>query len=211
MKKYILLVALFISFFFISPQTYAACGSISQSSPLLCNTPNGNAAGEACSLRITPGSPCCTTFAECTAPAGGSCTPGSCPDGQFCHPTQLICKQLTESEVPKPPFNVNRGPTNETFDAVNPLQISQSEYADDLSTPGGILSRVLTFAFPIAGMILFVMIVWGGFEILAGANEKKSLDSGKQRVTAAIVGYLLLFCAYWVAQIVEYIFGIAIV
>lgn len=108
-------------------------------------------------------------------------------------------------------FNPLTGPTNQTFNVINPLNIFNSTQAARLTTPGSIITRVLQFAFPIAGVILFVMIVWGGFEILAGANEKKSLDAGKQRVTAAIVGFLILFCSYWIAQIIEFIFGISIV
>lgn len=110
-----------------------------------------------------------------------------------------------------PPITQN-GPSNATFDAVNPLKITQTNPAlvQQFSTPGGIVSRILLFSFPIAGLILFVMSVWGGFEILAGAHNKKSMDAGRQRVTAAIVGFLLLFSSYWIAQIVEYIFGLSI-
>lgn len=100
--------------------------------------------------------------------------------------------------------------TSETFRNLNPLYIGDSEYKTQLSTPRGIISRALTFAFPLAGIILFVMIVWGGFEIVSGAATKKSLDAGKQRVTAAIVGFILLFSSYWLAQIVEVVFGIRI-
>ncbi|NCN24376.1 MAG: hypothetical protein GW945_02745 [Candidatus Pacebacteria bacterium] len=54
------------------------------------------------------------------------------------------------------------------------------------------------------------MLSWAGFEMLAGASSEKSLDAGKQRATAAIVGFLLLFVSYWIMQIVEVIFGITI-
>lgn len=98
-----------------------------------------------------------------------------------------------------------------TLDALNPLKTEGSAYADDFSKPGGIVSRFLgNFAFPIAGLILFVMIVWGGFEMLAGAPTKKSIDAGKQRVTAALVGFMLLFASYWIAKILEMMFGISI-
>ncbi|HOZ03068.1 MAG TPA: hypothetical protein PKX78_01065 [Candidatus Woesebacteria bacterium] len=85
-----------------------------------------------------------------------------------------------------------------------------SAYADQLSTPGGIVSRLLAFAFPLAGLILFVMLVWGGFEILIQAPSKKGIDAGKQRVSAAIIGFILLFSSYWIWQIVEVVFGIVI-
>jgi hypothetical protein len=91
---------------------------------------------------------------------------------------------------------------------VNPLQ----QYGDaTLTTPGAVISKFMTyFAFPIAGFILFVMIVVGGFEILAGSATKKSLDSGKQRITNALVGFLLLFISYWIVQVIQTAFGIQV-
>lgn len=129
-------------------------------------------------------------------PAGG----GEC---QNCH------------EIPGPPappenFNPLEGPTNEDFDALNPLKSQKSPYAKNLSTPGSIISRILDFALPIGGMLLFVLLVWGGFEILTGAASSKSIDSGKQRIKAALIGFIILFSSYWMAQIVQEIFGIII-
>ena len=100
--------------------------------------------------------------------------------------------------------------TQETIDSLNPLVQEDSEFKDQFRTPAGILNRVLDFAFPIAGLILFVMIVFGGFEMLTGAANKKNIDQGKQRVTAAIIGFLLLFASFWLVQIMEKIFGVRI-
>jgi len=90
------------------------------------------------------------------------------------------------------------------------IKMDRSNAATDLSTPGGILSRSLTYAFPIAGTILFVMILWGGFEMISGATESKSLEAGKQRITAAAVGFLLLFASYWITQLLQIVFNISI-
>jgi len=105
-------------------------------------------------------------------------------------------------------LDVLEGPTNETFDKLNPL--NRSAFKGQLSTPGNILTRGLNFAFPIGGVILFVMLVWSGFEILTKAADKNAITAGKQRATAAVVGFFLLFCSYWIMQIIEYIFGIHI-
>jgi hypothetical protein len=104
---------------------------------------------------------------------------------------------------------------------VNPLTITGDNLLGQLfgarnearfATPGAVLNRLLRIIiFPAAGMILFVMILWGGFEMLSGANDTKSMEAGKQRITAALIGFILLFCAYWIAQIVGVIFGVTIV
>lgn len=100
--------------------------------------------------------------------------------------------------------------TGDVLDSFDPLQVAGSPHAQTLSTPGGIISRALQFIFPIAGLALFVMIVAGGLQILAGASNKKNYESGKQRVTMAVVGFLILFASYWIAQILETIFGVKI-
>lgn len=100
--------------------------------------------------------------------------------------------------------------SKETLDSLNPLKFESSPVEAELSTPEGIIGRVLTFIFPIAGLILFSMIVAGGVEMMMGAADKKSIENGKNRVTAAIVGFILLFSSYWLVQVVELVFGIDI-
>lgn len=102
------------------------------------------------------------------------------------------------------------GVSSQDIDLLNPLIITGSTQAETLSTPGGIVSRMLSFIFPIAGLILFAMISWGGFEILISASGQKGMEAGKNRITTAIVGFILLFSSYWMAQIVEAVFGIKI-
>lgn len=108
-------------------------------------------------------------------------------------------------------LDIFEGPNSEDFKLLNPIaQFSNKK--DSFSSPGAIVSRILLFAFPIAGLILFAMIVWAGFQIIMGAASggSKAIDAGKQRATTAIVGFILLFVAYWVMQIIETIFGITI-
>lgn len=80
----------------------------------------------------------------------------------------------------------------------------------NFSRPAGILNALIPYLFTFAGLILFVMLLWGGFEMLSGAATPKSQEAGKQRITAALTGFALLFMSYWFAQIIEYIFGLNI-
>jgi hypothetical protein len=112
--------------------------------------------------------------------------------------------------------------TKKTLNEVNPLEIVINQDgaevslrysggpSEDLNTPAGILNRVIQFVFPIAGAALFVMLIWAGFEIFAGAPNKSSLESGKNRAIMAIAGFLLIFISYWIVQILESLLGIKI-
>lgn len=99
--------------------------------------------------------------------------------------------------------------TDQDFDDLNPLLIGGGD--TKLTTPGGFISKLLEYAFPLAGIILFVMLVWGGFEMLYGATTSKSMEAGKNRVTAALIGFFLLFSSFWIIQILEVVFGINII
>jgi hypothetical protein len=103
----------------------------------------------------------------------------------------------------------------ETLKKLNPLNIGESTQKavflpDGQFSLAGFINQAINFIFPLAGLILFVMLVWGGFEMLTSAASKKGLDAGKQRITAAIIGFLLLFASYWIIQIVEAITGVVI-
>ena len=54
------------------------------------------------------------------------------------------------------------------------------------------------------------MLVFGGFQMLMGAANSKSLEEGKQRVTSAILGFIILFASYWIIQLIELIFHLNI-
>lgn len=115
-----------------------------------------------------------------------------------------------ETTQAPPSLNIFEGPTSASFEALNPLAIFESPYADELSSPAGIINRALLFIFPLAGLILFVMLIWGGFEMITGATNSKAKTQSSQKIFAAIIGFMLLFASFWIIQIVEYVFNLAI-
>lgn len=87
-------------------------------------------------------------------------------------------------------------------------------YADyrvqGFETPGAIISAALPLLFSLAGLILFIMLIWGSMEIFLGAASPKSAEQGKKRITSALIGFILLFSSFWIAQIISQIFGLNI-
>lgn len=81
----------------------------------------------------------------------------------------------------------------------------------EFTSPRGLIGYLLPYLFVFAGLILFVMLVWGGYEMLLGASDPKQQQAGQQRITAALIGFILIFASYWLAQLVEKIFGVSIV
>lgn len=118
--------------------------------------------------------------------------------------------------TPVPTFLVTDELTSDDLENLNPLIMFGNDAVQIDVLPGGkvnlagLINRALKYVFPLSGLLLFLMLVWGGFEMLTGVASKKNMDAGKQRVTAALIGFLLLFIAYWVAQMVEYVTGVTI-
>ncbi len=79
------------------------------------------------------------------------------------------------------------------------------------SNLGGIISSILPTLLTLAGIILFGMLVSGGFTMLAGAADKEAQEKGKKTITSALFGFAVIFLAFWIAQILQIIFKIDIV
>ena len=75
---------------------------------------------------------------------------------------------------------------------------------------GDIINALIPYIFALAGIILLFLIIFGGFELLTSGGDPKKVESGKGKITHAIVGFIIIFVAYWLVQILETIFGIQI-
>src|SRR3989344_1133405 len=73
---------------------------------------------------------------------------------------------------------------------------------------GDIISRAVLFVLAFAGIGLLLMLLASGFEYLTSAGDAKKLEGAKQRLTYSIVGFLLIFTAFWLVQIAGNIFGL---
>ena len=78
----------------------------------------------------------------------------------------------------------------------------------DNITMGDLINKSLLFLFPIAGLILFANILYAGFLFITSGGDPKKMDAAKGRLTASLLGFFALFIAFWVTQIIAFIFGI---
>lgn len=84
-------------------------------------------------------------------------------------------------------------------------QVFETQFpTPDIAT---IIIRLLSYVFIIAGIGLLLMLISSGFSFLTSAGDAKKLETGKQQLTNAVVGFLIVFVAYWIVQLVGIIFG----
>ncbi len=75
------------------------------------------------------------------------------------------------------------------------------------SNRGAFISSAMKLVFFFAGAGLLLMLLAGGFTFLTSAGDTKKLEKGKQQLTNAILGFIIIFAAYWVVQVLGFVFG----
>lgn len=73
-----------------------------------------------------------------------------------------------------------------------------------------VVNQALTFIFPIAGILLLAYLVWGGFSYLTSMGDPKKAEAARGKITNAIIGFAIIFFAYWIVQILDYVFKLGI-
>ncbi len=83
-----------------------------------------------------------------------------------------------------------------------------SRFGQDL-TLGNLVNTLVPAAIVIAGVLLMFFIVFGGISMIAGAGsgDAQAGAKGKQAATYALIGFVVIFAAFWVIQLIQAITG----
>jgi positive regulator of sigma E activity len=76
------------------------------------------------------------------------------------------------------------------------------------TTIGPVISELLKYVYPLAGLILFAMLIAGGFGLLTAAGNAEAIKKAQGRITSAFIGFVILFLAFWLVQILQAVFGL---
>ncbi|MDA1316787.1 MAG: hypothetical protein O3B87_02045 [bacterium] len=77
-----------------------------------------------------------------------------------------------------------------------------------ITTIGDLITKLTVFLYPFASLILFFVLILGGYDILMSHGDPEKIKSGRLKMTAGIVGYVLLGLSYLISRILGYIFGV---
>jgi hypothetical protein len=90
-------------------------------------------------------------------------------------------------------------------------QVALKEFSPspNLNTFADIVNVVIRNAFMLAGLLAFIILVIGGFSVImgAGAGDTKQMEKGKNAITGAVIGLLVVVVSVWIIQILEKITG----
>lgn len=70
--------------------------------------------------------------------------------------------------------------------------------------PQGFISKFLGFGVGIGGGIAFLLILFGGLQILTSAGNPEKMNAGRELVSAAISGLLLIIFSVFLLRLIGY-------
>lgn len=72
---------------------------------------------------------------------------------------------------------------------------------------GALVGKISQNFIILAGIIFLIIIIVAGFGLIAGAGSQdaKQMERGKNLLTYAVIGFVIIFGAYWIIQIINII------
>jgi hypothetical protein len=76
------------------------------------------------------------------------------------------------------------------------------------ATPGAVVGAFVGTIFPLAGMLLLLYLIYGGYNYLLSGGDPKKTAKAQGIITTAILGFVIVFVSFWIVQIIGRILGI---
>jgi hypothetical protein len=73
---------------------------------------------------------------------------------------------------------------------------------------GSLITNLLPVLFSMAGLILFLMLIAGGYQMLTAAGDPGKIGKGRTIITNAFIGFFLLLAAWSLSALITWIFGL---
>lgn len=73
---------------------------------------------------------------------------------------------------------------------------------------GGIIKNLFGYALGLAGIVLFILLLVGGFQFITSGGDPKAADGAKKTITSAIIGLIVILVSYIILVIIKNITGV---
>jgi Type IV secretion system pilin len=73
-----------------------------------------------------------------------------------------------------------------------------------------LFSHVVQALVALAGVALFIMLLVGGFTFLFSGGDQKKLEAAKGTITNAIIGLVIIVCAYLILRTIQTFTGVTV-
>ena len=100
---------------------------------------------------------------------------------------------------------------------MNVYELAQLTTNVNVDAPGGIptdlgsiLTWVIRILFLFAGFIVAYNIIQGGLDWVQSGGEKEKVEKAQKKITASIIGLIILFATIAIVGLVESVFGVGL-
>ena len=96
------------------------------------------------------------------------------------------------------------------FNLGDRLLFQGTSATSEYSGVGVLINNILPNIYVAGGIIIFFMVVFGGFTIISNSGNADKIQDGSKTITSAIIGLVVLFASFWIIQIIQVITGVNI-
>jgi len=79
------------------------------------------------------------------------------------------------------------------------------------ATIGDVVSKLVPYLFVIAGLLLLVYLLYGGISLMLSGGDPKAIQAAKDKITGALIGFIIVFASFWIVELISRILGITII
>ncbi|MCX6783830.1 MAG: hypothetical protein NT141_02060 [candidate division WWE3 bacterium] len=80
----------------------------------------------------------------------------------------------------------------------------------NISDTGLLVSTAIKALIGAAGLLFFVMLVWGGIQFVTSGGDKAQATAAKDRITHALIGIVIVAAAFAIATLLQNVLGIGV-
>lgn len=75
---------------------------------------------------------------------------------------------------------------------------------------GPFVGNIVIAGMILAGLVTFLMLIWGGVQYITSAGDKVQAESARNKMTNALIGLVIVIGSYGIIKLIEAFFGINI-
>jgi hypothetical protein len=94
------------------------------------------------------------------------------------------------------------------FDAIQSSAMPEFKFTGESGKIGNIITNLLPYLFTVAGVILLLYLIYGGFQLMLSRGDPKGMQAAQGKITSAIIGFIIIFIAYWLVQLLGKVLGL---
>ena len=92
----------------------------------------------------------------------------------------------------------------------NPIQSPIEPPGHIIEDLGKMIGAAIQIMLVIAGLATFLYLVLGGFAYITSGGDKTAVESAKNKLTYAFIGFFIIVLAWAITKLLGYLFGIDI-